>query len=239
MAKISVNCPLSNVKKSLQKYLKELSLPQIRFSKHIVKEGEAVFKEAAKAHLEGIIGKNIVSTYQSKRSHDWVKIKTSLRQEVVIGGFTAPRGSRKHFGALLVGVYNKHHELEYAGHVGGGFDATLLQEVHSQLKPLIQQKSPFKNQPQGNEQVTWVNPKLVAKVAFAEWTKDHVMRQPIFKGLRTDKPPKSVKEEIPLKNTQGLYLTNLEKIYWLKEKYTKGDLLRVLRNSSSFYSPSI
>lgn len=235
-------------KEILKKYLKELSLSRVRFSDHVFEKGKSFFKEVAKKHLEGMVGKKIGSTYQSKRSHDWVKIKTTLRQEVVIGGFTAPRGSRQKFGALLVGVYDDRDKLIYIGHVGGGFDESLLKEVYSQLQPLVQKKSPFEKEPKANASVTWVKPKLVCEVSFAEWTKGGIMRQPIFLGLRSDKSSKSVKKESPepspeissankSKKLNKLTLTNLDKMYWPKEKFTKGDLLEYYKSTSSFILP--
>ena len=190
------NLPLLERKEILENFIKELSLTSIRYSDHILQKGKSLFKEASKAHLEGIIGKNINSLYQSKRSRDWVKIKIILRQEAVICGFTAPRGSRKKFGALLVGVYNESKELVYSGHVGGGFNEALLRDVYAELEPLIQKKCPFTNPPKANAPVTWVKPKLICEVSFAEWTKENLMRQPIFQGLRSDKDPKTVKKEI-------------------------------------------
>ena len=190
--------PLIERKELLRKYLKRYRFASIRFSDYVLYDGEALFQKALEQNWEGIIGKKITSPYQSKRSRYWVKIKTKMRQEVVIGGFTEPRGSRKYFGALLVGVYNDEGELIYAGHTGGGFNEARLRQVYDQLVPLRQEKCPFKNRPKPNAPVTWVKPKLVCEVAFAEWTKDQVMRQPIFEGLRTDKKPRSITREIPL-----------------------------------------
>lgn len=228
--------PLIERKEILRKFLKHWDLSLIRFSDHILKDGKRFFKAAAKEHLEGIIGKKITSSYQPKRSHDWVKIKTSLRQEVVICGFTEPQGSRKKFGALIVGLYDQDKKLQFAGHVGGGFNAALLEEVYDRLTPLIQKKCPFENLPKSKMPATWVKPKLIGEVAFAEWTHDNMMRQPIFQGLRMDKDAKTVNKEVPeaapaddknekLKKIKGLSLTHLEKVYWPKEKYTKGDLI--------------
>lgn len=241
--------PLIKRKEILKNYLSQLKPPLVRYSDHILKEGESFFKEAAKAKLEGIIGKKISSTYQSRRTREWVKIKTSLRQEVVIGGFTEPRGTRKKFGALLIGFYNDEGELIYAGHVGGGFDETLLNDVYNQLKPLIQKKSPFKTPPKPNMPVTWLKPQLVCEVAFAEWTKENIMRQPIFQGLRIDKEPKTIKKEIisdvprnvetteKEKKKLDISLTNLDKVYWPKEKYTKGDLIEYYKNIAPYILP--
>jgi len=189
--------PLIERKALLKKTLQALALPHIRFSRHIAKKGAAFFKAASKAHLEGIIGKKGSSPYVPKRSRDWVKIKIGLRQEFVIGGFTAPRGSRKKFGALLIGVYDKLGKLQYVGSVGGGFDAKRLEETHAKLKSLVTAKSPFALEPRAKESITWVKPHLVCEASFAEWTKEGKLRQPIFLGLRTDKSPKAVKREKP------------------------------------------
>lgn len=240
--------PLIERKEILKKYVQQLNLPLIRFSDHMLTNGKAFFKEASKEHLEGIIGKKIGSTYQSKRSSDWVKIKTSLRQEVVICGFTAPRGSRKKIGALIAGIYNDQQELQFAGHVGGGFTEVLLQEVHDQLQPLIQKKCPFKTLPKVNTPVTWVKPKLIAEVSFSEWTQENIMRHPIFQGLRMDKAAKKIKKEIPepspvevkkgrTKKEEVFSPTNLDKIYWPKEKYTKGDLISYYEKVAPFILP--
>lgn len=239
--------PLVERKEILKQYLKQLDLPLIRYSAHVMAKGEEFFKLASKEHLEGIIGKKIDSTYQSKRSHDWVKIKTYLRQEIIICGFTEPRGSRQKLGALIAGIYNDKHELQFAGHVGGGFTESALKEVYSQLKPLIQKKCPFKKEPKVNTSVTWVEPLLIAEVSFSEWTQENIMRHPIFQGLRMDKDPKKVGKEIPEsppvspgkgKTKKAEFSpTNVEKVYWPKEKYTKGDLLDYYENVAPYILP--
>ncbi|MBA2728321.1 MAG: DNA ligase D [Parachlamydiaceae bacterium] len=248
--------PLIERKEILKKTLSSVPLEFVRYSDHVMKSGNDFFKKAVQKHLEGVVGKSINSTYQSRRSRDWVKIKSSLRQEVVIGGFTDPRGSRKKFGALLVGIYGKDKKLQYSGHVGGGFTETLLQDTYDQLKPLIQTKSPFNVEPKPNMPVTWVKPSLVCEVSFAEWTQDNIMRQPIFQGLRIDKSPKAVSKESPevvpsessvradskrakgkMDNEKDLVLSHQDKIYWPKEKYTKGDLLEYYREIAPFILP--
>ncbi len=186
--------PLIDRKKILKKLLSQSGIPHIKFSQHVLTKGKAFFKKAIKKGWEGIVAKRCDSPYQFRRSTDWQKIKTTMRQEVVIGGFTAPRGGRKRFGALLVGVYER-GKLRYVGHVGGGFNEKLLEDVYKKLKRAISEKCPFSVQPHPNSPVKWTRPSLVCEVAFSEWTHDGKMRQPIFKGMRIDKPARQVVRE--------------------------------------------
>lgn len=174
--------PLIQRKKLLKKTLPHLT--HIRYCDHVLKEGKEFFKAAKEQHLEGMIGKKMNSTYQSKRSRDWVKVKTPKTETLIIGGFTTPRGSRKNFGALLIGIQNEKKELEYVGRVGGGFDEKALTDVYEQLKPLITKKCPFKTVPRASTLATWVLPKLTCKVTFTEWTNTHSLRHPVFQGLQ-------------------------------------------------------
>ncbi len=168
---------------------------QIRISYGTNDMGEDFFKAALKQGLEGIIAKDLQGEYKAGvRSSYWQKIKTHLRQEAVIAGFTEPRGSRTGFGALVLGVY-KGSDLIYIGHTGGGFDQAMIRELMTKLEPLIQKSSPFKKIPKTNTPATWVKPKLVCEVSFQEWTGDGVMRQPIYLGLREDKDAKEVIKE--------------------------------------------
>lgn len=186
--------PLIERKKLLKQLLSKHKNALLKYSAHIEEKGIAYFKKAQKLDLEGIMAKDGQSPYRSKRSKEWVKIKTQKRQEVVIAGFTKPKGSRKHFGALLVGVYEG-KKLIFSGKVGGGFTQKLLKEVYDQLVPLIQEKSPLENYPKSFKDITWVQPKLVCEVVFTEWTSEGYMRHPVFKGLRIDKNAKKVKRE--------------------------------------------
>lgn len=181
-------------KEILRRLLAAVSSKFLKFSEYIEEKGIPFFKKVKKQGLEGIIAKRKDSAYVSTRSKNWLKIKTHLRQEVVIGGVTQPQGSRKHFGSLLVGVYEK-GKFVYVGHVGGGFNEALLKDVFRQMKKLITTKCPFKKAPQPNAPVTWVKPKLICEVSFAEWTDKGIMRQPIFKGMRDDKKAKEVMRE--------------------------------------------
>lgn len=229
--------PLIERKKRLKKLLNSVKLTTIRYSDHVETHGKAFFMEASKHNLEGIMGKKIDSPYRSTRSSDWVKIKVHQRQEFVIGGFTQPQGSRKNFGALLIGVYDK-KELIYVGHVGGGFNTKLLSEIYETMIPLKQEKSPFKNAPKESASITWIKPKLVCEVSFQEWTSENILRQPIFQGLRLDKKATEVKMEKPetIQESENK-LTNLDKIYWPKEKYTKGDLISYYKEIAPYILP--
>src|SRR6478672_10364616 len=127
-----------------------------------------------------MIAKNGAGPYrEGRRSHDWLKLKIPRRQEAVIGGFTKGRGSRKHFGALVLGVYQG-DDLVYIGHTGGGFTDKSLADVYARLEPLVQKQCPFVTRPQTNAPVQWVRPELVCEVTFREWTSDGHIRLPIF-----------------------------------------------------------
>src|SRR5947209_5914923 len=190
--------PLEDRKRLLRDIVRDGGI--LKYSDHVLGQGQAFFKAAQQKRLEGIVAKLRDSPYQpGVRSSAWLKIKAHLQQEVVIGGFTAPRASRKYFGALIVGVYED-GKLVYTGHVGGGFDERTLAELYKLMKPLIVKQPPFSGTPpRGNEKPTWVKPVLLAEVKFAEWTRDGVMRQPVFLGLRDDIDPREVRREQPLK----------------------------------------
>jgi len=170
---------------------------QVLYSKHVAGKGCALFAQAEKQQLEGIIGKRRESLYVERRTRDWVKIKAQLVQEFVIGGYTEPRGSRAGFGALLLGAYNGKN-LEYVGHVGTGFNTKLLRSLTGDLKKIERKTSPFSNPVESNTKPHWVEPKLVAQVRFTEWTRDGYLRQPAFLGLRVDKDAKEVVRERPI-----------------------------------------
>ncbi len=166
----------------------------VLYSKHVVEQGCALFEQAQAQQLEGIIGKKRDSTYQERRSRDWVKIKAQLVQECVIGGYTEPRGSRKGFGSLLLGLYEG-KQLHYVGHAGTGFDAKKLASMTKQMQALEIVKSPFAENVKANTPAHWIKPQLVAQIRFTEWTRDGLMRHPAFLGLRADKDPRSCVRE--------------------------------------------
>ncbi len=181
-----MSCPVVERKAALERILRPASF--IEFSEHIVGDGEAFFAQIEKFRLEGMMAKRATSHYVQRRSSDWLKVKTVERSEVVVAGYTAPRGSRSHFGALVVGLY-RDHKLHYVAHVGGGFNQRTLEKIYKFMQPLKVKKSAFVDPPKTNEPVQWLKPKLVAEVKFSEWTADGHLRHPVFVGLREDKRP--------------------------------------------------
>ncbi|MES2563271.1 MAG: DNA ligase D, partial [Pseudomonadota bacterium] len=171
----------------------------LRFSSHVQGSGERFFEQACKLKLEGMIAKRAQSTYQSARTRDWLKVKCGMRQEMVIGGYTDPAGSRSGFGALLLGVYERDGTLRYSGKVGTGFDDATLKTLHKRLLALETSAPAFSNPPRGYEAkgAHWVQPELVAEVEFTEWTNEGTLRHPSFQGLREDKHAKEVVREMP------------------------------------------
>ena len=167
----------------------------IRFTTHRNGDGEAFYKEACRKGWEGLIAKRADAPYTHGRSRDWLKFKCSAEQELVIGGYTAPRGSRTDLGALLLGYYDD-GELRYAGKVGTGFTRETLHDLAGKLAPLKRDRSPFADEVR-ERTATWVEPELVAQVGFSEWTQDHRLRHPRFLGLRDDKAAREVVREAP------------------------------------------
>jgi len=168
----------------------------VMFSKHVVRDGTQLYALAQSRGLEGIVAKKRTSPYRSRRSRDWLKLKIVARQEFVIGGWTQGRGSRKHFGALLVGTYDG-DAFVYAGSVGTGFDEAKLMAIAERLAPLERKSAPFKTPPKTETRAHWVSPELVAEVSFSEWTRDGQLRHPVFLALRGDKEPREVVRERP------------------------------------------
>ena len=169
----------------------------LRLSDHVQGAGEEFYRHACDFALEGIISKRGDQPYRSGRGKDWVKVKCLKRQEMVIVGFTDPEGSRTGFGALHLAV-NEDGELVYAGKVGTGFNTRTLTDLRKKLGKLEQKTPAFKKAPRGAEarRSHWVEPKLVAEVAFTEWTEDGILRHPTFQGLREDKSPSEVVREV-------------------------------------------
>jgi bifunctional non-homologous end joining protein LigD len=167
----------------------------LRFLEHRNTEGEALYREACRQGLEGLIAKRRGSEYVGHRSPDWLKFKCVNEQEMVIGGFSDPSGSRVGLGALLVGYYER-GKLRYAGKVGTGFDTKTLLRLRRRLGARELKRSPFSDEVREKD-AHWVRPDLVAEIGFTEWTRDGKLRHPRFVGLRTDKPATEVVREIP------------------------------------------
>ena len=166
----------------------------LRFTVHRWGEGEAAYHAACRRGDEGVIAKLAESTYEGRRSGDWLKFKCVRDQEFVIGGYTAPRGSRVGLGALLVG-YHDGRDLVYAGKVGTGFDQATLRGLHQRLSGIAQDRSPFTRGRVREPGATWVLPELVAQIGFTEWTRDGKLRHPRYVGLRSDKDADQVARE--------------------------------------------
>jgi bifunctional non-homologous end joining protein LigD len=258
----------------------------IRLSQVFTANGLDFFEAAKNMKLEGIMAKRATSRYvPDSRSKDWLKIKVSQRQEVVIGGFTQNEGSAKPFSSLLLGVY-RDGRLEYVGKVGTGFTEKAQKAMMEKFRPLVSDKNPFTSKPDINKPsrfrpnppnatATWLRPELVCEVSFAEITSDGVFRHPSFEGMRADKKAKDViretasetkavvgsepagseflsapidndrktllnpKEETQVKKLNGheVKFTNLSKVYWPEEGYTKRDMFNYYYQIAEFILP--
>ena len=166
-------------------------------SRRLGPDGLEAFRLAQKKGFEGMVAKNGASVYVERRSREWLKVKVNQEEEFVIGGYTAPAGTRTHFGALLLGAY-RGADLRYVGSVGTGYTQKTLASLHRGFQPLVRKTPPFADPPR-IKGATWLAPKLVAQVAFHEWTDEAKLRQPVFLGLRDDKKPGEVvlPEEFP------------------------------------------
>ena len=163
---------------------------QLLLSRRLAKSGLAAYRIATRKGFEGIVAKATDSPYEERRSRKWLKVKVHLEEEFVIGGFTAPEGARKHIGALLLGAY-RGTNLSFVGKVGTGFTEQTLAELTKAFQPLIRSSPPF-GQPPRAKNITWLEPRLVAQIAFQEWTAGQKLRQPVFLGLRDDKEPRAI-----------------------------------------------
>jgi bifunctional non-homologous end joining protein LigD len=170
----------------------------LRFTEHRVGDGVEFYSEACRLGWEGLIAKRAGAPYQAGRTKDWLKFKCENNQELVIGGFTDPQGTRTGLGALLLGYYDGDGKLVYAGKVGTGFNQQTLDLLHTELSAMEQDRSPFERGDLPRERgVHWTQPRLVAQIGFSEWTTDGRLRHPRFQGLRRDKSPAEVIREVP------------------------------------------
>ncbi|AWI24591.1 DNA ligase D [Flavobacterium pallidum] len=249
---------LRNLGLLLRKKILKAVLPKaanIIYSEHQIGTGIKAFEAVAAKGGEGIIAKKSDSRYQTdKRSRDWLKIKTDKQQEMVIGGFTEPQGGRKGIGALLCGYYDG-KDLIYSGKVGSGFTEHILEDLRKKLDRIERKASPFTTIPK-EKNVHWVSPKLIAQLKFSEFTETGSMRHPVFLGLRSDKDPKditiekpgvvaekssdtltAVKEPQKNRTKSRIEFSNLDKVFWPKEKITKGDVIDYYKSVAAYILP--
>lgn len=255
--------PLLQRKELLKEALTETDI--IKYCDHIPENGIDFFKQMKKMNLEGMIAKKADSLYvENQRTSDWLKIKFSNTDEVVICGFTEPRGSRKNFGALILGKYNN-GKLIYSGHTGTGFNSESLKQLYGRLQEFVIKTSPFETVPKTNMPVTWTKPELVCEIKYSEITKDGIYRHPVFVAIREDKEPedtdssmnktsqtnkkfKEMKTKTSLQKTETpekeitldkhkIKLTNQDKIYFPKDCITKGDVIEYYQSIASYILP--
>lgn len=258
--------PLIQRKELLKEAL--LETDTIKYCDHIPEKGIAFFNQMKKMKLEGMIAKKSNSLYlENYRNSDWLKIKFANTDEAIICGFTEPRGSRKGFGALILGKYIE-DQLIYSGHTGTGFNAESLSKLHEELKKLVIKQSPFEDIPKTNMPVTWVKPELVCEIKYSEITKDGIFRHPVFIAIREDKEPEDIKgttdktkpsneklKEMKAKtssqktdttsekekeitlNRHSVKLTNQDKIYFPKDGITKGDVVEYYQSIADYILP--
>ncbi len=175
----------------------------VRYSDHHLEQGEALYEAAKQQRLEGIVAKRRNSCYEQKRSREWLKMKITRRQECVIGGYTDPRGSREHFGSIVLGLYDERGRLLHVGQAGSGFTEKTHEDMWRRLQKLKTDKNPFANKVESTRGVHWVKPELVAEIKFTEWTHETEeggvkMRAPVYQGLREDKSPRECVFERPV-----------------------------------------
>lgn len=239
--------PLLRRKALLKAVLPESTV--LRYSSDVETTGIQLFREMRRRGLEGMVAKRADSPYrEAERGQDWLKVKTHLRQEVVIGGYTEPRGSRKYIGSLLVGVYDK-DDFVFVGHSGGGIPDMERKHLRDTLQRLERATSPFAIAPKPNAPVHWVRPQVVCEMSFAEWTNDGLMRHPEFEGVRADKTPQNVHREQPEHPTRAKVVdaheggslpfqaTHLDKVFFPRHKYTKSDLFTYYTEVAPFILP--
>ncbi len=222
----------------------------VRFSEHFAGDPAAALEQACRLGLEGLVGKRSDAQYAPGRGRGWVKLKCRPRQEFVVGGYTEPDGSRKGFGALLLGLYDESGELRYAGRVGTGFGAETLAQLAARLARLRRDVSPFVRAPRAAG-VHWVAPELVAEVEFAGWTRDGLLRQASFLGLREDKPARAVEEEkaVAMRDrtdetggavrVAGVTISHPDRVVWPDSGLTKADLARYYDRVGAWLLPHL
>ncbi len=234
--------PLQERKEWLKKTLRSGAPGRVLYSDHMQGPGKPLVKAACAYGLEGIVSKDLKSSYHSGRSSQWLKSKCHLRQEFVIGGYSP--GSRNEFGALLVGVYED-EQLRYAGKVGTGYTEQAIEGLKRKLKKRERRKSPFQLNSPREKGLHWVKPDLVAEVTFANWTTDHLLRMAVFQGLREDKLPRDVlheglKKRMPKpQRTPLVAMTNPTDLLYKKERLTKLQVARYYQDVAPWILPHL
>lgn len=226
--------PLTTRKALLRKVLPPVGA--LRYLEHVEDEGEALYRETERLGLEGIVGKKADSPYKGGRSPAWLKVRSRHTGDFVVVGFTAPKGSRGGFGALQLADHVD-GELVYAGRAGSGFTDEQLAEVRRRLEAQKRPDPPCSGPIPAEKGTTWVEPTMVCEVEYTEWTEEGLLRQPVFLRFRDDKRaeecvragevPRAARDDGPPARDDGLpfELTNLKKVFWPDDGYTKGDLL--------------
>jgi bifunctional non-homologous end joining protein LigD len=225
----------------------------IKYIEHFEKNGEALYEQVVKLGLEGIVAKKADSPYRAGRSPNWLKIRADRTDEFVVVGFTRPKGSRSGFGALDLGAYED-GKLVYAGRAGSGFTDKELKDVTALLERGIRATPPFSGPAPPDDGHTWVEPTLVAEVRYKEWTNEGLLRQPVFVRFRDDKPVSEIAKKgegrgerdlaVPSESPSPLSplprevkFSNLEKVFWPDQGYTKGNLIEYYRAVSPWLLP--
>jgi bifunctional non-homologous end joining protein LigD len=185
--------PWSERRRRLEKLLRNRTSARLHLTETAPNAGESMLARARAQGWEGVIAKRMTARYRpGARSDDWRKLKIEFRQEFVVGGWTEPRRSRQHIGALLLGAFDAAGRFHYVGHAGGGFTSAGLEAMYRRLARIERATSPFAERVVTNEPAHWVRPSVVVEVKFSEWTADGKLRQPIFLGVRDDKPAREV-----------------------------------------------
>lgn len=249
--------PLEERKRLLASVLKPGG--PVRLSEHFQSQGDELLEAARERGLEGIVAKQAASRYVPRRSADWLKIKITHEQDVVICGYT--KGEREPFGALVAGVWDK-GRLHFAGSVGTGFDQKMMEAIADLLQPLVTEKSPFRSKPDLPQPVTWARPEIVCSVRFANWTSEGRLRAPVFVGLRLDadskdavrdadvapgaepegRPPlipEGRAEATVIVEGRSIHIRNLRKVFYPREGYTKRDLVNYYDAVADLLSPHL
>lgn len=251
--------PLTERKETLEALLADAP-KNLYYSRHITGNGQDSLLAACRLNFEGIVGKKAASVYSGTRNGDWIKLKCEKRQEFVIGGYTLSDKKAQGISSLLLGLYEG-GKFVYAGRAGTGLGRPQVAELEEKFEGIKKTEPPFSPapKPRPKENITWLEPELVAEIKFAEWTEDHLLRQASYKGLRTDKDPKEVKREKAVGETQppeqeleepmepegdsmiiqGIKITNPQKVIFEEPEITKGDVVRYYARVSQRMLPYV